>query len=215
MRMTEVVKISDFSVSVMFEGDDDLLERTEGSPAFLAPEIISGGKYSGRAIDVWALGVTLYVFIFGRPPFLAASEFAIYEEIREAPLAYPHPIDPLLDDLLQGLLYKDPSQRMTLEMVKRHAWVTMSGAWPLKDPLASVASELLTTHANIHKKAYSPLAGKALLEYESDSIDDGGSEGESGAGEGEDGADADAPRGPLFPASPSAGAAASNCLGLA
>ena len=38
------VKISDFGVSQFFDGDDDSLHRTAGSPAFTAPEICANGK---------------------------------------------------------------------------------------------------------------------------------------------------------------------------
>lgn len=96
------IKIGDFSVSHKFENGDDTLDRTEGSPAFLAPEVLSGmqqacfqklalsklnalgGSYAGRGVDIWALGVSLWIFIFGSCPFMAANEFAMYELIRES-----------------------------------------------------------------------------------------------------------------------------------
>lgn len=34
-----------------------------------APEVAAGGVYQGRQADVWALGVSLYLFIFGELPF--------------------------------------------------------------------------------------------------------------------------------------------------
>lgn len=88
------VKIADFGVSKEFEGTDALLSCTAGTPAFMAPEMINeeaqgfSGKVSrqvraekkqsevwemsspcvfvGQALDVWAMGVTLYCFVFGR-----------------------------------------------------------------------------------------------------------------------------------------------------
>ena len=157
-----VVKISDFSVSCKVTEEDDLLDKTEGSPAFLAPEIISGGKYSGRAIDVWALGITLYVFIFGRPPFMAQSEFAIYEEIRTTPLTFSHPIDPQLESLLRALLEKDPAQRIRLDDVFTHPWVTMGGAWPLERKVYGITRSETTLIAKMFRQPYSPLAGHEL-----------------------------------------------------
>ena len=39
--------------------------RTVGTPAFLAPEVCEGGTYHGRLADMWALGVCLFMFVFG------------------------------------------------------------------------------------------------------------------------------------------------------
>ncbi|KAE8277587.1 Calcium/calmodulin-dependent protein kinase kinase 2 [Larimichthys crocea] len=61
------IKIADFGVSNQFEGADALLTSTVGTPAFLAPEALSETRknFSGKALDVWAMGVTLYCFVFG------------------------------------------------------------------------------------------------------------------------------------------------------
>ena len=47
-------------------GDDTVL-KTVGTPAFFAPEMCSGRPFSARAADLWALGVCLYIFVFGAP----------------------------------------------------------------------------------------------------------------------------------------------------
>ena len=51
-----------------FEGIDALFSDTVGTPAFMAPETLleNSNKYGGRALDVWAMGITLYCFIFGQ-----------------------------------------------------------------------------------------------------------------------------------------------------
>ncbi|XP_061754313.1 calcium/calmodulin-dependent protein kinase kinase 1 isoform X3 [Nerophis ophidion] len=62
------VKIADFGVSNQFEGSDAMLSSTAGTPAFMAPETLSNKRksFSGKALDVWAMGVTLYCFVFGK-----------------------------------------------------------------------------------------------------------------------------------------------------
>ena len=42
-----------------------MMNKTVGTPAFLSPEICAGLPYHGRAADVWALGICLYMFVFG------------------------------------------------------------------------------------------------------------------------------------------------------
>ncbi|KAK9727625.1 hypothetical protein K7432_001709 [Basidiobolus ranarum] len=78
-----------------------------------------------KAIDVWALGVTLYCLVFGRCPFMAETEYELFHLIPKKPLEFPSdvPIPDTLKDLLLRLLEKDPLQRITLEEAKRHPWV--------------------------------------------------------------------------------------------
>uniref|UniRef100_A0A3Q3DCX7 calcium/calmodulin-dependent protein kinase n=1 Tax=Hippocampus comes TaxID=109280 RepID=A0A3Q3DCX7_HIPCM len=78
------VKIADFGVSNQFEGKDALLSSTAGTPAFMAPETLSDKRksFSGKALDVWAMGVTLFCFIFGKCPFIDEYILALHNKIR-------------------------------------------------------------------------------------------------------------------------------------
>lgn len=155
------VKITDFGVSYFNpnlagskghydeEIDRDLTE-TAGTPAFFAPELcvsldhtkLNGGKQNKhpitKAIDVWALGVTLHCLIYGRCPFTGRNQFELMEMIPKAPLVFPTKEEmgfetpASLKHLLEGLLCKNYKKRMTLEQVKRHPWVIED----LEDPRA-------------------------------------------------------------------------------
>ncbi len=73
----------------MYTDDDDSLKQSAGSPAFLAPELCSAGTVPhGKLVDIWALGVTLYCFIFGKVPFMAENVLDIYEKIRTEPYVF-------------------------------------------------------------------------------------------------------------------------------
>ncbi|KAI8603318.1 kinase-like domain-containing protein [Dissophora ornata] len=149
------VKISDFGVSHFSEknsqssiiaqqqqqwGDDLELAKTAGSPAFFAPELCYASPTRPpitKAIDIWALGVTLYCLIYGRCPFIADTEFELFNII---PRRQPSFLDSVpgrefvnsdLKDLLSRLLEKDVHKRITLKEVKEHPWVTED----LPDPL--------------------------------------------------------------------------------
>ncbi|XP_010520363.1 PREDICTED: serine/threonine-protein kinase GRIK2 [Tarenaya hassleriana] len=117
------VKIGDFSVSQSFEDDNDELRRSPGTPVFTAPECCVGITYRGRAADTWAVGVTLYCMILGQYPFLGDSLQDTYDKIVHNPLVIPDGLNPLLRSLIEGLLCKDPEQRMTLKDVSEHPWV--------------------------------------------------------------------------------------------
>ncbi|CAL5015706.1 unnamed protein product [Urochloa decumbens] len=117
------VKIGDFSVSQVFEDDDDMLWRSPGTPVFTAPECCQGSAYHGRASDTWAVGVTLYCMISGHYPFLGDTLQETYDKIANDPVQIPGDMNPQLADLLQRLLCKDPEDRITLQAAAVHPWV--------------------------------------------------------------------------------------------
>lgn len=129
------VKIADFGVADIFEGEDALLSKSAGSPAFMAPESLQAtrDKYSGKAADVWAMGVTLYCFVFGKIPFNHGNRFSLYELIKTSELEFPEdrPLSPGLEDLLLRMLIKDPSDRISIADMKVHPWLTKGGSEPL------------------------------------------------------------------------------------
>lgn len=117
------VKIADFSVSQAFEGDNDELRRSPGTPVITAPECCLGLTYRGKAADTWAVGVTLYYMVMGCFPFMGETLQDQYDKIVNDPLRLPDDLNPQLQNLLEGLLCKDPKQRMTLDAVAQHPWV--------------------------------------------------------------------------------------------
>ncbi|EFC42555.1 predicted protein [Naegleria gruberi] len=124
------LKITDFGVSSMLEGDNDTFNTAPGTPAFLSPEACHVGSYSGYASDIWAAGVTLFVMLYGRLPFFGPGILGMYNAILNDEPEIPENIEPDLQDLLTRLFCKDPHRRITIKEIKEHAWITMNGKWP-------------------------------------------------------------------------------------
>uniref|UniRef100_A0A3B3BAH7 non-specific serine/threonine protein kinase n=1 Tax=Oryzias melastigma TaxID=30732 RepID=A0A3B3BAH7_ORYME len=129
------VKIADFGVSNEFEGTDDLLSTTAGTPAFMAPETMTEHLqlFSGRALDVWAMGVTLYCFVFGKCPFYDEYIVSLHNKIKNKPVEFPEKpeISDELKHLIERMLDKNPATRITVPEIKLHPWVTENSLNPL------------------------------------------------------------------------------------
>lgn len=125
------LKIADFGVSEIFEGDRAILKNSAGSPAFLPPEAVDPDikSFDGQLLDIWACGVTLYIFCFGKVPFRGDSILKLHENIRAAEIEFPEVeiATDSLKDLLQKLLKKNFADRMSIEEAKLHPWVTNEG----------------------------------------------------------------------------------------
>ncbi|KAM9045759.1 calcium/calmodulin-dependent protein kinase kinase 1 isoform 5-T6 [Megaptera novaeangliae] len=129
------VKIADFGVSNQFEGNDARLSSTAGTPAFMAPEAISesGQSFSGKALDVWATGVTLYCFVYGKCPFIDDFILALHRKIKNEAIVFPEEpkVSEELKDLILKMLDKNPETRIGVPDIKLHPWVTKNGEEPL------------------------------------------------------------------------------------
>ncbi|CAJ0928339.1 unnamed protein product [Ranitomeya imitator] len=129
------IKIADFGVSNQFEGTDAFLTNTVGTPAFMAPETLSETRriFSGKALDVWAMGVTLHCFVFGQCPFMDESILSLHGKIKNQLLEFPDQpeISEDLKYLILKMLDKNPESRISVPDIKLHPWVTKHGAEPL------------------------------------------------------------------------------------
>ncbi|XP_034284516.1 calcium/calmodulin-dependent protein kinase kinase 2 [Pantherophis guttatus] len=129
------IKIADFGVSNEFKGSDAFLTNTVGTPAFMAPETLSETRkiFSGKALDVWAMGITLYCFVFGQCPFMDERILSLHSKIKSQMLEFPDQPDipDELKDLITQMLDKKPESRITIPEIKLHPWVTKNGIEPL------------------------------------------------------------------------------------
>ena len=114
----DVLKIVDFGVSEMFEKQSDMATaKSAGSPAFMPPELCVArhGQVSGRAADVWSMGVTLYCLRYGHIPFEKSSMIELYDSIRGDDIPLDGEQDKYFADLMQRILRKDPETRITMD----------------------------------------------------------------------------------------------------
>lgn len=117
----DVLKIVDFGVSEMFEKQSDMATaKSAGSPAFMPPElcVAKHGQVSGKAADIWSMGVTLYCLRYGRIPFEKHGMLELYESIRGDDISLREEPNPDFANLMHQLLEKDPRNRITMEELR-------------------------------------------------------------------------------------------------
>jgi len=126
-----VIKITDFGLSKIFQEDEqELGYNAVGTPGYIAPEVLNlldtGEPYS-REIDLWAVGVILYILLCGFPPFHGEDEEEVYDKITAGDWVFLSPYwDPVskeAKDLIEKLLNLDPRARLTASQALAHPWI--------------------------------------------------------------------------------------------
>lgn len=103
---------------------EDLLNNRHGCPAYVAPEMLQPGSYSGRAADMWSAGVILYTLLVGHYPFYDVKAPDLFMKIRSGHYHIPDHLSYSARSLICSLLSYEPSQRPSAEAVFNHPWFT-------------------------------------------------------------------------------------------
>lgn len=128
------VKLADFGLAKIV-GEESFTTTLCGTPSYVAPEILAEGRHRKytKAVDIWSLGVVLYICLCGFPPFsdeLYSRDFpyTLSQQIKSGRFDYPSPYwdsvgDPALD-LIDSMLVVDPEKRFTVDQCLSHPWIT-------------------------------------------------------------------------------------------
>ncbi|CAN6333497.1 unnamed protein product [Urochloa humidicola] len=118
------LKISDFGLSALAESrrQDGLLHTTCGTPAYVAPEVISRKGYDGAKVDTWSCGVILFVLMAGYLPFQDSNLVEMYRKIGKADFKCPpwFPCD--VKKLVTRILDPNPRTRMPITKIVECFW---------------------------------------------------------------------------------------------
>ncbi|GAB9470301.1 Aur protein kinase [Globisporangium polare] len=114
------LKIADFGWSVHAPSS----RRTTlcGTLDYLPPEMIENRPHDEH-VDIWTLGILMYEFIVGNPPFEAESNTETYKRITTIDLKFPGHVSSAARDLLVKILRKEPKDRIDLEVLLAHPWI--------------------------------------------------------------------------------------------
>merc|ERR1719478_1263367 len=102
-----------------------VLTSIKGTPLYMAPELVQERPYDCSA-DLWSLGVICYELFVGQPPFYTNSLISLIHLIVENPVKYPDNMSADFKSFLQGLLQKNPKQRLGWPNLLHHPFVASS-----------------------------------------------------------------------------------------
>lgn len=114
------VKLADFGWSV--HAPSSRRKTMCGTLDYLPPEIVKQEEHDEK-VDVWSLGILLYEFLVGEPPFDAPSHAATYARIKAVDVKFPYFVKDDARDLIKRFLVRDPRRRISLDEVRKHPWV--------------------------------------------------------------------------------------------
>lgn len=134
------IKVTDFG-SAKILGRNGEKENTRkrsfvGSADYVSPEVLRDEPAS-FASDIWAFGVVVYDFIYGKSPFRSATEFLTFQKVLKRELTFPDGFDETARDLVELVLNLDPSKRPTAQALKSHpffAGIDWNNLWNIPAP---------------------------------------------------------------------------------
>ncbi|KAM3387062.1 hypothetical protein ACQJBY_010131 [Aegilops geniculata] len=103
-------------------------KSTVGTPAYIAPEVLSRREYDGKVTDVWSCGVTLYVMLVGGYPFEDPDDPKNFRKTigRIMSIQYKIPeyvhVSQDCKQLLASIFVANPAKRITMREIRNHPW---------------------------------------------------------------------------------------------
>ncbi|XP_073004704.1 serine/threonine-protein kinase SAPK7 [Typha latifolia] len=103
-------------------------KSTVGTPAYIAPEVLSRREYDGKLADVWSCGVTLYVMLVGAYPFEDPDDPRNFRKTigRIMSVQYKIPdyvhISQDCRQLISRIFVASPARRITIREIRNHPW---------------------------------------------------------------------------------------------
>ncbi|GMS82068.1 hypothetical protein PENTCL1PPCAC_4243 [Pristionchus entomophagus] len=146
------VKLCDFGFARII-GERSFRRSVVGTPAYLAPEVLRNKGFN-RSLDMWSVGVIVYVSLSGTFPFNEDED--IHDQIQNAEFMYPpapwKEISDTAIDFINGLLQVKMSKRFSVSKALSHEWMQGYPLWSDLRLLENQVGERFLTHESDDKR---------------------------------------------------------------
>ncbi|UMM37626.1 hypothetical protein L5515_009343 [Caenorhabditis briggsae] len=140
------VKLCDFGFARII-GEKSFRRSVVGTPAYLAPEVLRNKGFN-RSLDMWSVGVIVYVSLSGTFPFNEDED--INDQIQNAEFMYPpspwKEISENAIEFINGLLQVKMSKRYTVAKAQSHIWMQNYTIWSDLRVLEKAVGQRFVTH---------------------------------------------------------------------
>uniref|UniRef100_T1D8Q4 Serine/threonine-protein kinase n=1 Tax=Crotalus horridus TaxID=35024 RepID=T1D8Q4_CROHD len=158
------VKLCDFGFARII-GEKSFRRSLVGTPAYLAPEVLRNKGYN-RSLDMWSVGVIIYVSLSGTFPFNEDED--IHDQIQNAAFMYPpnpwKEISHGAIDLINNLLQVKMRKRYSVDKTLSHPWLQDYQTWLDLRELEFKIGERYITHESDDSR-WEQYAGDNSLQY--------------------------------------------------
>ncbi|XP_020829521.1 serine/threonine-protein kinase SIK1 isoform X2 [Phascolarctos cinereus] len=129
------IKLADFGFGNFYKSGEPLSTWC-GSPPYAAPEVFEGKEYEGPHLDIWSLGVVLYVLVCGSLPFDGPNLPTLRQRVLEGRFRIPFYMSQDCETLIRRMLVVDPTKRITIAQIKHHKWMQADPSLQQNPPLS-------------------------------------------------------------------------------
>lgn len=144
------IRVADFGFARRIHSPESL-STIEGTPTYVAPEIL-GNKPHDHRVDLWSVGVVIFVLMVGYPPFVDEDQTTLFHKIRNGMWAFDEidwkHISKDAKIMIKALLTKNPDDRWSVEKCLRSEWI-------MQDPIRLSSVNLSASLIELRKQKLS------------------------------------------------------------
>ena len=135
------LKLGDFGLATKLEFEGERKRSLCGTPNYIAPEILDGKSGHSFEVDIWSIGVCIYILLIGKPPFETNNRKETYKRIRERNFTFPpdRKISQPARQLIENLLVLQPYKRLSLDEILKSDFMNMGKSIPKALPQSTLA----------------------------------------------------------------------------
>ena len=160
------IRIGDFGLATQLKNPTERRRSVCGTPNYIAPEVLNGKDGHSFEVDIWALGVIIYILLVGRAPFETRDLSETYKKIERGSYGFPRyvRISESGKDLISKCLQTDPSKRINLNVILDHDF--FQEGYPEVMPVSSLTIPPSISYSKAYSQSSTELNGRESSRFQ-------------------------------------------------